>query len=65
MEPIRVITEYDNIDELEAAKYFEKVEQWQDKIQAKEIEYNNKLMWYDETGNNQNTLQGRTGIKDN
>ncbi len=27
MEPIRAITEYDNIDELEATKYYEKVEQ--------------------------------------
>ncbi len=35
MEPIRAITEYDNVDELEATKYYEKVEQWQDKIQAK------------------------------
>ncbi len=47
MELIRVITEYDNIDELEATKYFEKVEAWQDKMQAKEIEHNNKLMEYD------------------
>ncbi len=37
MEPIIAITEYDNIDELEATKYFEKVEAWQDKMQAKEI----------------------------
>ncbi|WP_374696066.1 hypothetical protein [Spiroplasma endosymbiont of Polydrusus formosus] len=44
MEPIRAITEYDNIDELEATKYFEKIEAWQDKMQAKEIEHNNKLM---------------------
>ncbi len=65
MEQIRAITEYDNINELEATKYFEKVEAWQDKIQAKEIEHNNKLMEYDETGNNQNALQGRTEIKEN
>ncbi|MFX4056730.1 MAG: hypothetical protein EHV01_000095 [Spiroplasma sp. hy2] len=65
MEPIRAITEYDNIDELEATKYFEKIEEWQDKMQAKEIEHNNKLLEYDETGNNQNALQGRTEIKEN
>ncbi len=29
-------------------------------MQAKEIEHNNKLIEYDETNNNQNTLQGRT-----
>ncbi len=44
MEPIRAITEYDNIDELEATKYFEKIEKWQEKMQAKEIEHNNKLL---------------------
>ncbi len=65
MEPIRAITEYDNIDELEATKYFQKIEQWQDKMQAKEIEHNNKLIEYDETGNNQNAVQGRTEIKEN
>ncbi len=65
MEPIRAITEYDNINELEATKYFEKVEAWQDKMKAKEIKHNNKLMEYDETGNNQNSLQGRTEIKEN
>ncbi len=65
MELIRVITEYYNIKELEATKYFEKVEQWQDKMQAKEIEHNNKLLEYDETGNNQNAIQGRTEIKEN
>ncbi|WP_374695856.1 hypothetical protein [Spiroplasma endosymbiont of Polydrusus formosus] len=44
MESVRVITEYDNIDELEATKYFEKIEAWQEKMQTKEIEHNNKLM---------------------
>lgn len=56
MEPVRAITEYDNVDELEAIKYFEKVEQWQDKMQTKEIEHNNKLLEYDENGNNQNAI---------
>ncbi|WFG99195.1 hypothetical protein M1770_04375 [Spiroplasma citri] len=64
MEPERAITEYDDVDGLEAAKYFEKVEAWQDKMQSKEIEHNNKLMEYDETGNNQNAIQGRTEIKE-
>ncbi len=60
-----MISEYDEMNELEATKYFEKVEAWQDKMQAKEIEHNNKLIEYDETGNNQNALQGRTEIKEN
>ncbi|PQM29794.1 hypothetical protein SMSRO_SF025560 [Spiroplasma poulsonii] len=34
-------------------------------MQTKEIEHNNKLLEYDETGNNQNALQGRTEIKEN
>ncbi|WP_272951880.1 hypothetical protein [Spiroplasma citri] len=41
MEPERAITEYDDVDGLEAAKYSEKVEAWQDKLRAKEIEHNN------------------------
>ncbi|WP_253301278.1 hypothetical protein [Spiroplasma endosymbiont of Phyllotreta cruciferae] len=45
--------------------HFQKIEQWQDKMQAKEIEHNNKLIEYDETGNNQNAVQGRTEIKEN
>ncbi|WP_253301022.1 hypothetical protein [Spiroplasma endosymbiont of Phyllotreta cruciferae] len=65
MEPIRAITEYDNVDELEAIKYYEKIEKYWDKINAKEIEHNNKLLEYDETGNNQNAIQGRTEIKEN
>ncbi|QJU61880.1 hypothetical protein [Spiroplasma citri] len=64
MEPERAITEYDDVDGLEAAKYSEKVEAWQDKLRAKEIEHNNKLLEYDETGNNQNAIQGRTEIKE-
>ncbi|WP_338955194.1 hypothetical protein [Spiroplasma endosymbiont of Polydrusus cervinus] len=65
MEPIRAITEYDNVDELEATKYYEKIEKYWEKIDTKEIEHNNKLMEYDETSNNQNALQGRTEIKEN
>ena len=64
LEPIRAISWYDRLNELEATKYYEKVEEWQDKMQTKEIEHNNKLMEYDETGNNQNAIQGRTEIKE-
>ncbi|WP_348735826.1 hypothetical protein [Spiroplasma endosymbiont of Ammophila pubescens] len=65
MEPIKAITEYDDVDELEAIKYYEKIEKYWDKRHAQEIKHNNKLMEYDETGNNQNAVQGRTKIKEN
>lgn len=65
LEPVRAISWYDKLNEMEATKYYEKVEEWQDKMQTKEIEHNNKLMEYDETGNNKNSLQGRTEIKEN
>ncbi len=65
MDPIRAITEYDDVDELEATKYYEKIEKYWDKIQAEEIEHNNKLMEYYETDNNQNAIQSRTEIKNN